>query len=74
MRQAHASARFRRADKPNPLYYAQRTVDIASARLALLAGASIHDVITILKHAVRLSFPPHFAPLVRERLLIQRPR
>lgn len=35
----------RRADKPNPLYYAQRTVDIASARLALLGGASIHAVI-----------------------------
>jgi hypothetical protein len=36
----------RRADKPNPLYYAQRTVDMAYARLALLAGCSIHDVIT----------------------------
>ena len=35
----------RRADKPNPLYYAQRTVDMAFARLALLSGASIHDVI-----------------------------
>lgn len=35
----------RRSDKPNPLYYAQRTVDMASARLALLAGTSIHDVI-----------------------------
>lgn len=39
----------RRADKPNPLYYAQRTVDMASARLALLAGISIHDVITRLE-------------------------
>ncbi len=39
----------RRADKPNPLYYAQRTVDMASARLALLAGASIHDLITSLE-------------------------
>ena len=39
----------RRADKPNPLYYAQRTVDMASARLALLAGTSIHDVITSLE-------------------------
>ena len=36
----------RRTDKPNPHYYARRTVDMASARLALLAGASIHDVIT----------------------------
>ena len=39
----------RRADKPNPLYYAQRTVDMASARLALLGGASIHEVITSLE-------------------------
>ena len=39
----------RRADKPNPLYYAQRTVDMASARLALLAGTSVHDVITSLE-------------------------
>ena len=39
----------RRADKPNPLYYAQRTVDMGSARLALLAGTSIHEVITSLE-------------------------
>jgi hypothetical protein len=39
----------RRADKPNPLYYARRTVDMASARLALLSGASLHDVITSLE-------------------------
>jgi hypothetical protein len=39
----------RRADKPNPLYYAQRTVDMASARLALLAGTAIHDVIARLE-------------------------
>ena len=39
----------RRADKPNPLYYAQRTVDMASARLALLAGDSVHAVITSLE-------------------------
>ena len=39
----------RRADKPNPLYYAQRTVDMASARLALVAGTSVHDVITSLE-------------------------
>lgn len=39
----------RRADKPNPLYYARRTVDIASARLALLAGSSIQDVIKMLE-------------------------
>ena len=39
----------RRADKPNPLYYAQRTVDMASARLWLLEGAPIDDVITMLE-------------------------
>jgi hypothetical protein len=44
----------RRADKPNPLYYAQRTVDVASARLWLLEGAPIEDVITMLK--VRRNF------------------
>jgi hypothetical protein len=44
----------RRADKPNPLYYAQRTVDMASARLWLLDGAPIDDVITMLE--VRRNF------------------
>jgi hypothetical protein len=39
----------RRTDKPNPLYYAQRTIDVASARQWLLEGASIEDVITTLK-------------------------
>jgi hypothetical protein len=40
---------LRRADKPNPLYYAQRTVDMASARLALLAGTPIQEVIAALE-------------------------
>ena len=40
---------LRRTDKPNPLYYAQRTVDMASARLALVAGTPIHEVITSLE-------------------------
>jgi hypothetical protein len=39
----------RRVDKPNPLYYAGRTVDMASARLWLLEGAPIDDVIAMLK-------------------------
>jgi hypothetical protein len=39
----------RRSDKPNPLYYAQRTIDIAYARLSLLEGASIEDVIAKLE-------------------------
>jgi hypothetical protein len=38
----------RRSDKPNPLYYAQRTIDIASARLSLLEGVAIEDVIAML--------------------------
>ncbi len=40
----------RRSDKSNPLYYAQRTIDIASARLMLLNGAAIEDVIATLEH------------------------
>ena len=39
----------RRADKPNPLYYAQRTIDIASARLSLIEGVAIEDVIAMLE-------------------------
>ena len=38
----------RRSDKPDPLYYARRTIDIASARLSLLEGVLIEDVITML--------------------------
>ena len=47
----------RRADKPNPLYYAQRTVDMAFARLALFAGTSIEDIISSLeaRHSAVLS-------------------
>lgn len=39
----------RRSDKTNPLYYAQRTIDIASARLSLLEGVAIDDVIAMLE-------------------------
>jgi hypothetical protein len=52
----HALA-SRRADKPNPLYYAQRTVDMASARLWLLEGAPIDDVITMLEVRRRFELP-----------------
>ena len=38
----------RRSDKPNPLYYAQRTVDVASARLWLIEGVPIDDVVMML--------------------------
>ena len=39
----------RRSDKANPLYYAQRTVDVASARLWFLEGVRIEDVVTMLE-------------------------
>jgi hypothetical protein len=39
----------RRSDKPNPNYYAQRTVDMASARLWLSEGTAISDVIAMLE-------------------------
>jgi hypothetical protein len=39
----------RRSDKPNPTYYAQRTVDMASARLWLREGSTIADVIGMLE-------------------------
>jgi hypothetical protein len=47
----------RRSDKPNPLYYAQRTVDVASARLSLIEGIRIDDVITMLESRRRLEIP-----------------
>ncbi len=46
-----------RADKPNPLYYAQRTVDVASARLWLLEGVRIEDVVTMLEVRRRFEIP-----------------
>jgi hypothetical protein len=39
----------RRSDKPQPLYYAQRTVDVASARLWFIEGIPVNDVITMLE-------------------------
>ena len=47
----------RRSDKPNPLYYAQRTVDMASARLMLTEGRSIADVIATLESRRCLEIP-----------------
>jgi len=52
----HALA-SRRADKANPLYYAQRTVDMASARLWLLEGAPVDDVITMLEERRNFELP-----------------
>ncbi len=47
----------RRSDKPNPLYYAQRTVDVASARLWFIEGIAIDDVITTLESRRRFEIP-----------------
>lgn len=47
----------RRSDKPNPLYYAQRTVDVASARQWFLEGAPIDDIITMLTDRRRFELP-----------------
>jgi hypothetical protein len=47
----------RRSDKPDPLYYAQRTVDVASACLLLGSGIPIHDVITMLEVRRRFEIP-----------------
>jgi hypothetical protein len=52
----------RRTDKPNPLYNAQRTIDIASPRLWLLEGAPIADVITMLQVRRRFEIPSAFVP------------
>jgi len=47
----------RRSDKPNPLYYAQRTVDVASARLWLIEGVNMDDIITMLECRRRFEIP-----------------
>ncbi len=46
----------RRTDKSDPLYYAQRTVDVASARLWLAERIPIADVITMLEVRRRFEF------------------
>jgi hypothetical protein len=47
----------RRSDKPNPLYYAQRTIDIASARLSLIEGMAIEEVIAMLERRRSAELP-----------------
>lgn len=46
-----------RSDKPDPLYYARRTVDVASARLWLAEGIRIDDIITMLEVRRRFELP-----------------
>jgi RepB DNA-primase from phage plasmid len=50
----------RRSDKPNPLYYAQRTVDVASAWLWLMKGFPIADVVTMLQVRRYVEIPSNF--------------
>jgi len=47
----------RRSDKSDPLYYAQRTVDVASACLWLGSGIPIDDIITMLEVRRRFEIP-----------------
>jgi len=47
----------KRPDKPNPVYYAQRTVDVASAWLWLRDGLPIADVVTMLQVRRRFEVP-----------------
>jgi hypothetical protein len=47
----------RRSDKPNPAYYAERTVDVASAWLWLKDGLPIADVVTMLQVRRRFQIP-----------------
>lgn len=47
----------RRSDKPNPLYYAQRSVDVASAWLWLREGFPMADVVTMLMVRRRFQIP-----------------
>ena len=47
----------RRTDKPNPLYHAQRTIDVASARIWLIEGVPIDDFIAMLQVRRRFEIP-----------------
>jgi hypothetical protein len=47
----------RRADRPQPLYYARRTVDVASAHLWMAEGIRSDDVITMLEVRRRFELP-----------------
>jgi len=60
----------RRSEKPNPLYYAQRTVDVASAKLWLSGGLDIADVIRLLQRRRRFELPSALVP-VRAREIAQ---
>jgi hypothetical protein len=50
----------RRSEKSNPVYYAQRTVDVASAWLWLMKGFPIADVVTMLQVRRYVEIPSNF--------------
>jgi hypothetical protein len=50
----------RRSDKASPVYYAQRTVDVASARQWLLENVPVDDIITMLIARRRFEIPAAF--------------
>lgn len=69
----------RRPDKPNPVYYAQRTVDVASAWLWLKDGLPIADVVTMLQVRRRFEVPEklcsaraHEIAFTAERMIARR--
>jgi|ERR1017187_5449638 hypothetical protein len=69
----------RRSDKPDPMYYAQRTVDVASARLWLLEGVPMADVITMLQVRRRFEIPDtlcsaraHEIALTAQRMIVRK--
>jgi hypothetical protein len=69
----------RRSDKATPLYYAQRTVDVASARLWLSEGVRLHDVVTMLNVRRRFEIPgalcsarAHEIALTAQRMIARR--
>jgi len=68
-----------RSDKPNPAYYAQRTVDVASAWLWLKDGLPIADVVTMLQVRRRYEVPDklcsaraHEIAFTAERMIARR--
>ena len=69
----------RRSDKPTPLYYARRTVDVASALLWLTEGICLDDVVTMLKIRRRFEIPSslcsaraHEIALTAQRMIARR--
>jgi hypothetical protein len=68
----------KRSDKPNPVYYAQRTVDVASAWLWLKDGLPIADVVTMLRFRRRFEVPDklcsaraHEIAFTAERMIVR---